>query len=178
MNIIALQGNASTGKSLTIKTVAALLMGYYGIKTAKNYNNGSYTTQNNLVKRINGEYSQIQNNAHKRIVKNIRIIIEIKGKTIGICSAGDTAHDLVLAFDAFCKHKCDIGVIAVHYHSVDSYEHESGPVYLEQIAKCCDKLSIDYIDKKLSKCPNDVEDVRKVNDKQAQELTDLIKKLI
>lgn len=178
MNIIALQGNASTGKSLTIKTVAALLMGYYGIKTAKNYNNGSYTDLKNLQKRIQYEYAQIQNNAYKKIVKNIRIIIEIKGKTIGICSAGDSAHDLVLAFDAFCKHKCDIGVIAVHYHSVGSYEHESGPVYLEQIAKCCDKLSIDYIDKMLSKYPDDVVNIHEVNDKQAQELTDLIKKLI
>ena len=51
MNIIALQGNASTGKSLTIKTVAALLMKDYNIIKAKNYNNGSYTTQNNLVNR-------------------------------------------------------------------------------------------------------------------------------
>lgn len=178
MNIIALQGNASTGKSLTIKTVAALLMKDYNIIKAKNYNNGSYTIQNNLVKRINGEYSQIQNNAHKRIVKNIRIIIGIKGKTIGICSAGDSAHDLVLAVNAFCKYKCDIGVIAVHYHSAGSYEHESGPVYLEQIEKCCDKLSIDYIDKILSKYPDDVVNIHEVNDKQAQELTDLIKKLI
>lgn len=178
MRIIALQGNSRSGKSLTIKTVAALIMKDYNIQKAKNYNNGSYTDLKDLQDRIQYEYAQIQNNVQKRIVKNIRIIIEIKGKTIGICSAGDTAHDLVLALDAFCKEKCEIGIVAVHYHSFGAYEHESGPVYLEQIEKCCDKLNIDYVDKKLSNNPNNVGDVRKGNDKQAQELLDKIKKLI
>ena len=177
MKLIALRGNSNTGKSLTIKTFAALLMAKCGTQKAKNYNTGAYTYLNKLQKQIQDEYTKIFANASKKSVKNIRITLEANGKKIGICSAGDTAHDLVLAMHAFCKKNCDIGVVAVHYHTAGPYEHESGLVYLEQIEKCCNKLDIEYIDKgKSSK--DDFNEIKRLNDEQAKDLLDIIDKLI
>ena len=175
MIIIALRGNSNTGKSLTIKTFAAHLMDKYNIQKAKNYNNGSYTYLNKLLKQIQDEYAKIFNNTPKKSVKNVRITLDVNYKKIGICSAGDTAHDLVLAMNAFCKNNCNMGIIAVHNHSQGKYEHESGPVYLEQIEKCCNKLQIVYIDK-YETSKYDFNEMKKFNDEQANHLIDILEK--
>ena len=177
MKIIALQGDGNTGKTLTIKTFATFLMSFYDIRTAKNYEKRGYTNLSCLQEEINDNYAKIAAKTKRRI-KNIHIIVQINGKKIGICSSGDSAHDHVLAMHAFCNENCDFGVFAVRYKSSGKYQKSSGPIYLEQILKCCDKLSIEYIDKTVSANRNDVSDIRRINNEQAQDLFDRIKKLI
>lgn len=109
MIIIALSGKASSGKTTTLKMLIAMLL-CHGAKIVWCRRN-SYPTCKSLWDEIKIE---MQNHIPP---KELTVVLEYKGKRIGIRSFGDVYSDAICAIKFFEQHKCDIGVLPCHPNS-------------------------------------------------------------
>ena len=109
MKIIVLSGSASTGKTTTLKMLIAMLLcrGATVVWCRRN----SLPTCQSLLNEIKNE---IQNHISPR---ELTVVLEYKGKLIGIRSFGDVYSDATCAIKFFNQHKCDIGVLPCHPNS-------------------------------------------------------------
>lgn len=112
MKVIVLSGKASSGKTTTLKMLIAMLF-CRGAKIVWCRRN-QYPTCQSLLGEIKNE---MQNHIPP---KELTVILEYKGKRIGIRSFGDVYSDAVCAIKFFNQHKCDIGVLPCHPNS-DAY---------------------------------------------------------
>lgn len=109
MIIIALSGKASSGKTTTLKMLIAMLL-CNGAKIVWCRRN-SYPTYQSLWDEIKIE---MQNHVPP---KELTVVLEYKGKLIGIRSFGDVYSDAICAIKFFEQHKCDIGILPCHPNS-------------------------------------------------------------
>ena len=109
MKIIVLSGNTSSGKTTTLKMLIAILL-CHGAKIIWCRRN-PYPTCKSLWDEIKIE---MQNHIPP---KELTVVLEYKGKRIGIRSFGDVYSDAVCAIKFFKQHKCDIGVLPCHPNS-------------------------------------------------------------
>lgn len=106
MKSIVLSGNASSGKTTTLKMLIAMLIdnGAEIVWCRRN----PYPTAQQIFDEIRHE---IQNHLPTR---DLTVVLEYKGVRIGIRSFGDIYSDAVCAIKFFKNHKCDIGVLPCH----------------------------------------------------------------
>lgn len=109
MKIIVLSGKASSGKTTTLKMLIAIFL-ENGAKIVWCRRN-SYPTCKSLGDEIKIE---MQNHIPP---KELTVVLEYKGKRIGIRSFGDVYSDAVCAIKFFEQHNCDIGVLPCHPNS-------------------------------------------------------------
>ena len=109
MKIIVLSGNANSGKTTTLKMLIAMLLcqGATIVWCRRN----TYPTCKSLLDEIKNE---MQNHISP---KELTVVLEYKGKRIGIRSFGDVYSDAVCAVKFFEQHNCDIGVLPCHPNS-------------------------------------------------------------
>lgn len=109
MKIIVLSGKASSGKTTTLKILIAMLLkdGAAIVWCRRN----PYPTSSSLWNEIRQEW---QNHIPPR---DLTVVLEYKGKRIGIRSFGDVYSDAECAIKFFKKHNCDIGVLPCHPNS-------------------------------------------------------------
>lgn len=63
-------------------------------------------------------WTEIKNEMQNHIQpKELTVVLEYKGKRIGIRSFGDVYSDAICAIKFFKQHKCDIGVLPCHPNS-------------------------------------------------------------
>ena len=103
MKIIVLSGNASAGKTTTLKMLIAMLL-CHGARIVWCRRN-PYPTCQSLWDEIKIE---MQNHIPP---KELTVVLEYKGKHIGIRSFGDVYSDAICAIKFFEQHKCDIGIL-------------------------------------------------------------------
>ena len=109
MNVIVLSGNASSGKTTALKMLIAMLLDN-GAKIVWCRRNPHPTCQS-LWDEIKIE---MQNHISP---KELTVVLEYKGKRIGIRSFGDVHSDAECAIKFFKHHNCDIGVLPCHPNS-------------------------------------------------------------
>ena len=111
MKIIVLSGNASSGKTTTLKMLIAMLL-CRGAKIIWCRRNPHPTCQS--------LWDEIKHEMQNHIPpKELTVVLEYKGKRIGIRSFGDVYTDATCAIKFFNKHNCDIGVLPCHPNSDD-----------------------------------------------------------
>ena len=106
MQIIVLSGNANSGKTTTLKMLIAMLL-CRGAKIVWCRRRPHPTCQS-LWDEIKYE---MQNHIPP---KELTVVLEYKGKRIGIRSFGDVYSDATCAIKFFNQHNCDIGVLPCH----------------------------------------------------------------
>ena len=109
MKIIVLSGNANSGKTTTLKMLIAMLL-CHGAKIVWCRRNPRPT--------CNSLWNEIKNEVQNHIPpRELTVILEYKGKRIGIRSFGDVYTDATCAIKFFNQHKCDIGILPCHPNS-------------------------------------------------------------
>lgn len=109
MKIIVLSGNANSGKTTTLKMLIAMLL-CRGAKIVWCRRNPRPT--------CNSLWNEIKNEVQNHIPpRELTVILEYKGKRIGIRSFGDVYTDATCAIKFFNQHECDIGILPCHPNS-------------------------------------------------------------
>ena len=112
--LIFLSGDASTGKTTTLKFLIAMLLNVGA--TVDYCRRTQVPTEQSILNEIDFE------ERHHLPAKDISIVLILKGIRIGIRTEGDTIGSVWNAVVFFEKQKCDIGVAACHPEHLDRSE--------------------------------------------------------
>lgn len=134
MKVVALQGQGNRGKSTVLAALYAELRTYKGV-TAETVD---APLPADVIADIAAERKARRQGAEYKI-KDFSAVLDMQGRRIGICTAGDTEEAVLAALDYLTSENCDIGFCAVRskgkaVHALKAFARRKHTVDLVQKA--------------------------------------------